>query len=254
MTGRVAGKVALITGSASGIGAASARLLVAEGSHVIITDRNLELGMALADELGEHAVFRALDVSQEADWVDVIAFTTERFSRMDILVNNAGLDRAGTPEDVTLEDYRFVNSVLSEGVMLGCKHGIGLMKATGGSIINISSIANYGGFPSNLAYGAAKGAVRSITKSVAVHCIKQKYSIRCNSVHPGFIRTPLMEETLAVSGVTPEELDAASTIPLARAEDVAPIVLFLGADESALINGAEIVSDGGFTILPRRGT
>jgi 3(or 17)beta-hydroxysteroid dehydrogenase len=243
--GRLDGKFAIITGAASGIGAACARRFVAEGARVIVVDRNAAGGQAVATELGQR--FVELDVSDEAGWASLIG----GLDRLDVLVNAAGVGVVGDIETATLADYRFCNAVNSEGVFLGCKAAITVMKATGGSIINVSSVAGLVGDPNLPAYCASKGAVRLLTKSIALHCARKGYNIRCNSVHPGFIETPMAEQLIAAAP-DPDKarkrlVDAAALRRFGDVAEVASLVLYLASDESTFTTGSELVIDGGLT-------
>jgi 3(or 17)beta-hydroxysteroid dehydrogenase len=181
---RLAGKVAIITGAASGLGRADAETFVAEGARVLLTDIDEAGGNALALALNGRAAgsahFMKQDVRDEARWAEVVAEAQRRFGGLHVLVNNAGVVIVATPESTTLEQFLFANAVMSEGVFLGCKAAIPAMNASGGgSIVNMSSVASHLGYPVFFAYSAAKGAVRAMTKSIAVHCQMQKYAIRC---------------------------------------------------------------------------
>ena len=243
--GRVEGKVALITGAAQGLGLADAQVLAREGATVVMTDIQDEAGEAAAAgirEAGGNATFRHHDVSSEREWKTVIEDIRDQHGRLDVLVNNAGLVQMATPEDCTLESFRLHNSVMNEGVFLGCKHALPLMRETGGgSIINMSSTASHLGYPIFFAYSAAKGAVRSMSKAVAVHCQTNGYNIRVNSLHPGAIDTPMIDQTSAELGI--ENKSDLSPVGLGEPEDVANVVLFLASDESRFVNGSEIVID-----------
>jgi 3(or 17)beta-hydroxysteroid dehydrogenase len=250
--GRVSGKVAIVTGGAQGLGRADCIALVREGAKVLITDVNEASGSALAAELNTQfpgsAHFMKHDVRDEQQWIAVIAEAKRRFGGLHVLVNNAGVVRIVTPESCTLEEFRFQNSVMSEGVFLGCKHAIPAMKESGGgSIINMSSVASHLGYPVYFAYTAAKGAVRAMTKSIAVHCQQNKYNIRCNSLHPGAIETAMVENSTKDLGLT---MDVWSQTPwgLGKPEDVANAVLFLASDESRFVNGVELLIDNAVTI------
>jgi NAD(P)-dependent dehydrogenase (short-subunit alcohol dehydrogenase family) len=250
--GRVQGKVALVTGGASGIGHAIAELLAEEGATVIVAD--------LASRQPENAVsarrqrvsFRVLDVTREDDWIAATDAVVSEFGRLDVLVNNAGIALLKDIETTSVEEWRSLMAVNLEGVFLGCKHAVRVMKGNGdGSIVNMSSVAGiigHGGLP---AYCASKGGVRLLTKSVALHCARKGYSIRCNSVHPSFTDTPMLQ-TMVASARDPEKTQAiyraaAPLGRLARPIEVAQTVLFLASDESAFTTGAELVVDGGLT-------
>jgi 3(or 17)beta-hydroxysteroid dehydrogenase len=246
---RLEGKVALLTGAASGLGAASARRLHREGAFVVVTDRDEEKGAAVAASLGERAVFHKLDVTSEAAWIAVIDGVIAAQGRLDVLVNNAGVGVVASIEDTTLEAFRFVHAVNTEGVFLGCKHGVRVMKATGGSIINLSSVAGIAGAPDLAAYCSSKGAVRTLTKSVAMHCAKKGYGIRCNSLHPAFIDTPMVDALVnASSNQERARVGLAKSIPLGRLgepDDVAAAVAYLASDDAKFITGVELPIDGG---------
>ena len=248
--GRVDGKVALVSGSAQGLGLADAQVLAREGARVVMTDIQDEAGESAAAairEAGGDAVFMHHDVSSEDGWIELIQKVKDRYGRLDVLVNNAGLVKIASPEDCSLESFRAQNAVMSEGVFLGCKHAMSLMaESGGGSIINMSSTASMLGYPIFFAYSAAKGAVRPMSKAVAVHCQMNGYNIRVNSLHPGAIDTPMIDETTAVLGL--ENKSDLSPVGLGEPEDVANAVLFLASDESRFINGSEIVIDNALCI------
>jgi 3(or 17)beta-hydroxysteroid dehydrogenase len=248
--GRVDGKVALITGAASGLGAADADVLAREGATVVLTDIDASAGEAVAESIrkaGGNATFLVQDASDEEQWQQVIATIRKEHGRLDVLVNNAGIVIMGTPEDCTLEDFRKQNAVMCEGVFLGCKHALPLMNESGGgSIINMSSIASHLGYPIFFAYSAAKGAVRSMSKAIAVHCQMNGYNIRVNSLHPGAIDTPMVDQTSSELGI--ENKEDLSPVGLGQPEDVANVVLFLASDESRFVNGTEILIDNTLSI------
>jgi len=249
---RVKGKVALVTGGATGLGRADVLALVREGAKVMITDVNVAAGEALAAEIEEShpgaAAFRRQDVTDEQGWIDTLAAVKARFGGLNILVNNAGMVIIGTPESASLSDFRKQQAVMSESVFLACKHALSLMKDSGGgSIINMSSTASHLGYPVFHAYGAAKGAVRAMTKSVAVWCQMQKYNIRCNSIHAGAMQTAMVENATKELGMTMEMYDAMPS-GLGKPEDVANLVLFLASDESRFVNGAELMIDNALSI------
>lgn len=253
MPGRVDGKVVLVTGGASGLGAAAARMLVREGARVAITDVNEAAGQALAKELGEAARFWRHDVRHEEEWASVVDAALAAFGRLDGVVNNAGIGIAKDVETLSLDEWRKVNAVNLEGVFLGCKHGIRAMRQCGakGSIVNMSSVAGLVGVGNLPAYCATKGGVRLLTKSVALHCAQKGYGIRCNSVHPVFVDTPMVHELASLTGnaaVAKERM--AKGIPIGRLgepEEVAYAVIYLISDESRLMTGAEMILDGGAT-------
>ncbi len=254
---RVENKVVLLSGGASGIGAATARLVVAEGGKAVLADRDEAKGRALAGELGTAALFVPLDVTDEAAWAKAVATTVETFGGLHGLLNAAGVGVRNSIEDCTLEEYRRVNDINSMGTFLGCKHAIPTMATTikqkggSGSIVNVSSVLGLRGASYAMAYCASKGAVRSLTKNVALHCAQMKYGIRCNSVHPGYIDTPMIAPRLAapignMSGRQwLEELHPLGR--LGKAEEVANMILFLLSDESGFSTGSEFVCDGGLT-------
>jgi len=251
--GRVAGKVALVTGAASGIGAASSILLIKEGAKVVLCDIDIERGEALASKLGSNALFVPLDVSQEAQWIAAIETLLSHFGKLDILVNNAGVVVIANVENTTEEAWRFVHSVGTDGTFFGSKHGIGAMRRSGGgSIINMSSVSAIGGYPYVFAYSASKGAIRAMTKSVAVHCAQKHYGIRCNSIHPSGIATPMIlkrRDIAEAAGHNTEDQLPSELKGLGTPEDVANMVLYLASDESKFVNGAEFVIDNAATII-----
>ena len=248
--GRLEGKTALVTGAASGIGLQTSIRLAEEGARVMMTDINLEEGRQQAEKLGANATFLKLDITEEEEWISVLDETVKRFDRLDILVNSAGMVLIADVEQITLEDWRKVHAVNLDGTFLGCKHGVRIMKEFGaGSIINLSSVSGMiGGF--NLAaYNSSKGAVRMLTKSVALHCARAGYGIRCNSIHPTFIETPMLESMIRNS---PDPEKARQTlvrqVPLRRIgkpDDVANMIVYLASDESTFVTGTEMVIDGG---------
>lgn len=254
--GRVAGKVAIVTGGASGMGKADAILLAREGATVVVADLNEKAGQEVAASIGEAAIFMRLDVSDEDNWKTVMAATVEQFGRLDILVNNAGMIALGTIVDTDLASWRKINAVNSDGVFLGCKHAIPVMADSGGgSIINMSSVAAIQGQSFVAAYTASKGAVRSLTKSIAMFCKEQKNGIRCNSVHPDGVKTPMVVKVaMGKDEATQEDIDEIGKFGnMCEPEDVANLVLYLASDESSFVNGAEMLIDNCSTITPPLG-
>ena len=245
--GRLDGKIAIVTGAATGLGRADAEALVREGARVVATDINEAAGRELAAKLNAaragSALFLAQDVRDEARWTQVVAECVGHFGGLHVLVNNAGVVVIATPETCTLEQFRFQNQVMSEGVFLGCRSSIPAIRASGGgSIINMSSMASHLGYPVYFAYSAAKGAVRAMTKSIAVHCQMNKYNIRCNSIHPGAIETAMVRNSTKELGLE-MTMYTESPTGIGQPTDVANVVLFLASDESRYVNGAEILID-----------
>ena len=247
--GRVEGKVALVTGAAQGLGLAIARRLVAEGARVLMTDLAADKGAAAAESLGPAARLRRQDVTDEADWPRVVAEAVEWGGGLDILVNNAGVVVLADPETTTLEQFRFVNAVRSEGVFLGCRAALpALARSRHGAIVNMSSIASRLGYPIFFAYSAAKGAVAAMTRAIAIHCQDRGWPVRANSVHPGAIETPMVQgaqgraEALEVpAGVLPPG-------SLGHPDDVAALVAWLASEEARFVTGQEFVIDNGLSI------
>ncbi len=249
---RLQHKVALITGGARGIGAAIARAFVAEGAHVVISDVHLVLGAGLAQELGAEASFLPLDVTNETQWISTMKAIMAAHGSLDILVNNAGItgNESGLarhdPENTRLEDWHKVMAVNLDGVFLGCKHAIKTMReaGNGGSIINMSSRSGLVGIPHAAAYAASKAAIRNHSKSVALYCAEEKLGIRCNSIYPASIRTPMWDVLLEGS----DETALLANMPLhrfGRPEEVAAVAILLASDEATYITGSEFNIDGG---------
>jgi 3(or 17)beta-hydroxysteroid dehydrogenase len=244
--GRIAGKIAFVTGGAGGLGLDIVRRFVAEGASVVIADIDVAAGEALAAELGQR--FVKLDVSNEEDWLAALGTC----DRIDILVNNAGITTMGSIEDLTLAAFRHEFAIDVDGVFLGCKHVIPKMKDHGGSVINMSSMCGVRAQADLAGYNAAKAAVTHLTKSVALHYAAKGYGIRCNSVHPGAIHTAMIDKVMAQVD-DPEALYAGfvATHPvgrLGRPEEVSSIVLYLASDESSFATGAEFRVDGGSSL------
>ena len=244
----------VISGGASGIGAATTRLAAGEGANVVLADlpAQAEQAAAVAVGIGARAVVVPLDVTVEADWQLVMADTLARFGRVDGLLNAAGIGVAQSIEECSLEDFRRVNRVNGLGVFLGCKHAVPAMRRSGGgSIVNISSVLGLRARAGAPAYAASKGGVRLLTKSVALHCAQSGSNIRCNSVHPGYIDTPMIAPRLAqtIDNMTGRQyLESLHPIGrLGRPEEIAQLIVFLLSDESSFSTGAEFVADGGLT-------
>jgi len=248
---RVAGKVALVTGGAQGLGQAIAELLGREGAQVVISDIQEERGAAVAEGIGS-ASFLPHDVAVEADWERVIAEVVSARGGLHILVNNAGIALQKNVVDTTLEEWRQLQSINLDGVFLGVKHGIpALAGSGGGSIVNLSSMEGIIAHPEMAAYNASKGGVRLLTKSAALYCGRERNGVRVNSVHPAFAWGPLLEEYLDAQPDRDKALaelqDAHPIGYLGDPEDVAYGVLYLASDESKWVTGTELVLDGGWT-------
>jgi len=248
--GRIAGKTAIVTGGASGIGAAIAATLSAEGARVVISDLNEEAGADLAVTLRD-AVFIRHDVTLESEWKSCLASVEDSFGGLDIIVNNAGVMPATkTIEDTSYDEWKRVMSVNMDGVFLGVKHGIGAMKDRGGAIVNISSIMGLVGQSIVGAYSASKGGVRLFTKSAAIECASLGYPIRINSVHPGYIDGGMFAVMADEFGADSLRERFAAKTPMKRLgtpEEIAKGVLFLVSDDASFSTGSELVLDGGYT-------
>jgi 3(or 17)beta-hydroxysteroid dehydrogenase len=252
----LSGQVAIVTGGASGIGAAAAALLEQAGAQVVVAD--IQAAKDLPGRFVSH------DVVSEDAWKALLADVLKTEGRLDILINNAGVGGgAGTLETTTVEQWRKVEAINSEGVFLGCKYAIEGMKKTGpakatpkGSIVNVSSVAALIGSAGPVAYTASKGAVRLLTKSVALHCAEQKYGIRCNSVHPGGVDTPIFNPIWQMVGREQGKAYIGQSHPIghmAEPAELGELILWLASDRSSFVTGAEFVADGGLTTGLRRG-
>jgi len=256
--GRVAGKKALVTGAAQGLGAASALALAREGALVLLTDRNLEGAQARAAEINAQIgadVAHALrhDVTSEADWMAAITAAHEQMGGLSVLVNNAGIVLSGGVEDFTLEEWQRGMSVNVDSIFLGCKHALPLLRESQpASIINLSSIAGLIASGNFANYNASKAAVWLLSKSVALDCARKGHDIRCNSIHPTFIQTPILDDLVGDKDRDTVFAKLARQVPLGRLgepEDVAMAVVYLAADESRFMTGAEIKLDGGISAM-----
>jgi 3(or 17)beta-hydroxysteroid dehydrogenase len=253
MTGRVEGKVCIVTGGAMGLGEADCRLLAREGGKVIIVDIADEAGEALAANIG--AEYYHMDVTAEAPWIELIDYVVGKYGKLNVLVNNAGIVIPGNVETCTEEEWRKTKAVSEDATFFGMKHAIPAMRDSGElcSIINMSSTAGIVGVPYVFAYAAAKGAVRLMSKAAAVHCAQNGDNIRVNSIHPGGILTPM---TTNIGPVVQAALDAderfkppiTGTTP-GEPQDIGYMVLYLASDESKYTNGAEMVVDNTVTSM-----
>lgn len=252
------GRVALVTGGARGLGAATAKALAAEGAKVVVSD--VRDGEATAAAVG--GAFVTHDVTSEEAWIAAVAFAKQRFGGLDILVNNAGIFWTKPIAMESLETFRQMQQVNVEGVFLGLKHGIPALAERasqwdgGAAIVNLSSVSGLIGAPMTLAYSASKGAVRLMTKTAAIECARAGMQVRVNSVHPGIIDTPMMSEavTAMTGGRGNNEMmeRLATSHPLGRLgrdTDIANAVTFLASDKAAFMTGAELVVDGGMTAM-----
>lgn len=257
---RVKGKVAIVTGAAMGIGAATAHMLAREGAAVVLTDIKDAEGEATAAAIrdaGGEALYLHHDVAEESEWIGVVDRAMERYGRLNVLVNNAGIGGGVRPEEETFENWRRTMSINLDGVFLGTKHALLAMKRSdpvNGSIINLSSIEGLVGDPRLGTYNATKGGVRLYTKSVALYCGREGLNIRVNSVHPGYVWTPMVENHLRSQGGDDaveqgrKALEALHPIGrLGRPDEIAWGILYLASDESSFMTGAELVLDGGYT-------
>jgi len=246
---RLENKVARISGAARGMGAVEAKLFTTEGAKVVIGDVLEEDGRrteAEINEAGGECLFVPLDVTSEAAWQDAVQAAVRRFGKLDILVNNAGIYRTERVEETSSELWDQVMEINAKGVFLGTKHAIPEMRnAGGGSIVNISSVAGLVGDYISAAYASSKGAVRLLTKSTAIQYAKE--GIRCNSVHPGTIETPMTADMLVDPQYRQDRMERTPLLRLGTAQDVAYGVLYLASDESSFVTGSELVIDGGRT-------
>ena len=252
--GKIAGKIAIVTGGAQGLGEAAVKRLAEEGARVVVADLDAVVGSATAARYD--ATFTGHDVRDEEQWEKLIGDVIAKYGKLDILVNNAGIFTNCPVDETPLEDFRRVIDINLTGCFLGCKHGVRAMKqnhdgAGGGSIINLSSVTGLRGQLGGAAYTSSKGGVRLLTKTVAVENAARQ--IRCNSIHPGTMYTPMVEALFEAAGdaapAVKEQIE--NQTPMGRmgeASDIADMVLFLASDDSKYITGAEMVVDGGMTV------
>jgi 3(or 17)beta-hydroxysteroid dehydrogenase len=246
--GRLDGRVALITGGASGLGAEDARTLAREGAKVVITDVQDDLGQKVAAEI-PGCLYLNHDVRDEQRWHEVVAETLRAFGRLDTLVNNAGLVRFANIEDMRYADYKLQIDVMLDGTYLGCQAAIPHMSRDGsGSIINMASVAGMKGISAIPAYSAAKAGIIGLTRSIATHCQEQHYRIRCNALAPGGIATPMTAQALAELPEGDAGREQAETHGMGQPSDVAEMVLYLAADTGRHITGIVIPIDNGETM------
>jgi NAD(P)-dependent dehydrogenase (short-subunit alcohol dehydrogenase family) len=257
MAGRVAGKRAFVTGAAQGLGAAIARRLAEEGAQVTLADINAEGARATAAAINQDHPAQAfavpLDVTKEDQWIYALEEADEQMGGLSVLVNNAGIFQRGDVEQLSFEAFKRSMSVNVDSVFLGAKHALKYMRQnTPGAIVNISSIAGLIAGHNMAAYNASKAAVWLLSKSIALHCSQQGLDIRCNSVHPTFIDTPMLDELRGMLGKAEAEAKLARQVPLGRIgepRDVADAVLYLASDESRFVTGAELKIDGGVSAM-----
>jgi len=250
MAGRVDGKVALVTGGAKGLGKADCEYLAKEGASVIVADIDDSAAAAVAEAIDGKALH--LDVADESDWQSAYTAIERDHGGLDILVNNAGIVIPSNVEQTSLSDFRKQFAIHADGTFLGCHYGIPLMaKSGGGSIINMASVSAIQGYAAFFAYGAAKGAILSMTRSIALHCQDESNDIRCNVIMPGGIETPMIETVAQRPGQPMEIPDGILPFgALGAAKDVAQAVLYLASDESRFVSGTQIVIDNAATIRP----
>lgn len=250
---RLTGKIAIVTGAGSGLGKTISKRFAEEGAQVVLTDIDLESATNVANAIGTQAIALHQDVADEQRWDDIVAATIDAFGTPHVLVNNAGLVIPGTIEDCSLEQFRLQNSIMLEGVFLGCRAAVKAMKSNDqpSSIINLSSMAALQGYSPFVAYSAAKGGVRSMTKSVALHCKEQNYPIRCNSLHPAGIDTPMVrQDSVGAGGAPTPETGMIPLGDLGHPNDVAALCVYLASDESRFMTAGEYPVDNGALYKP----
>lgn len=255
---RLTGKIALVTGAAQGLGAAMARMFAAHGGRVLLTDINAAGAAAVAGEIGANAASVVHDVTDPDAWETAVAAARERFGGLHVLVNNAGIGAMGSVEDCSLEDWRRVHAIDLDGVFLGCKLALPLIAETTaregsrGSIVNISSIAGVIAGANMAAYNSAKAGVRHLSKSVALHCARAGYPVTCNSIHPVFIDTPILDGMFVEGDRAASVAKLGRQIPAGRVgepDDVAYAALYLASDEAKFVTGSELYVDGGISAM-----
>jgi NAD(P)-dependent dehydrogenase (short-subunit alcohol dehydrogenase family) len=264
---RLEGKICLITGAAQGLGLAMAQRLVSEAETIIVCDKNYKTLEKISAEMvakGGNVIPLKMDVSSESDWQTTSKYIEDNFGRLDVLINNAGVELVLPIEDITLDAWRNVQNINVDGIFLACKSMLNLLKKSGSirkagaSIVNVSSVAGIVAFANQSAYNTSKGAVRHMSKSLAIEFAEARYNIRVNSIHPGFINTPMLHDVFinwaskGIMGNTVDEVEkaVAAIQPLGhfgQPEDIANGVLFLASDESGFMTGTEMIIDGAWT-------
>ena len=249
MSERLKNKVGLITGAAQGLGKEMAKIMISQGATIVITDINEKSLVETAEKLS--CKYMVMDVTKENQWINVISDIEKDIGSLNILVNNAGIGGGGDVESTDLESWHLVHSVNLDSVFLGCKSSLPLMRKSGnGSIINISSMSGIVASHNMSAYNSSKAAVRHLSKSVALHCAKSTNLVRCNSIHPVFTRTAMVQSMIDAAPERNIEEKLVQQIPLrklAEPIDIANAALFLASDESSFITGTELVIDGGLS-------
>ena len=251
--GRCEGKVVIVTGASSGLGLADSRALAAQGARVVMSDINDEKGRQAAGDLG--ATYVHHDVSDEESWQALMDQVSAEYGRLDGLVNNAGIAIIADIEHTSTEIWRKTLAVHLDGTFFGCRAAIPLMRESGGgSIVNMSSTAALVGIPPYLAYSAAKGGIRSMTKAIAIHARQHKLGIRCNSVHPGSISTPMVhaavKQLMGTDLMAQEDPESTRVaMGIGEPDDVAQMIVYLISDEAKHVNGTEMVIDNGDTVV-----
>ncbi len=250
MSGRLSGKIALLSGGGGGIARRTAERFVAEGAHVVLADINPDLAQAAAAPLGDSAIAIRMDVRDEADWTAAVDLAINRFGKLDIVCNIAGYGIPATIETMAMADYHNQIAVNLTGTVIGCKIGLaGILKSGGaGAIVNISSLAALIGPADAAAYSASKGGVTALTRTIAMHCAQERYPVRCVAIHPTFVDTPNLDPAAEMVGDRQTLLaHLARQVPMGRvctADDIASAILFVASDEAAMISGSDIIIDG----------